>query len=228
METPSMLQHIQMPIPFRRGHQRDVATARTVLVRTAEEHAHTTVVLLSGYKMRMSFFAGARKYLGKEKFEISRELLISILISALVIASFTYASDRRIDNRIAARQFVYDYGRTFIDNPKYRDLSVAMEDEYLYGKEFQRTSGKKFNDYEVDDYLYLMNDIWSFYKDGFVSKEMLSEQYLYFLCVSVNSPSVQQYRSKLQGEGFTGSHEFLDEASEEFKLTGTNCRKVEV
>ena len=167
-----------------------------------------------------------KNYVKKEKFEIVREVLISIIISSLVLTIFTFYSNKKIDSRIAERQFIYDFGRTFVDTPKYRDIRVAIEENYLYGKDFVNKNAEKFSDYDIDDYLYLLYDIWAFHKQSFISKELLDNQYSYFFCITYNSPEIIKYREKLRKEGFDNAHNFLDELAEEFDLVGRNCREL--
>lgn len=167
-----------------------------------------------------------KNYVKTEKFSILREVVISIIVSALVTTAFSYYSNEKIDNRIAARQFIYEFGRVFLDNPKYRDVSTALEEQYLYNKNFLKKNGDKFSDYELDDYLYLIDDIWGFYKEGFISKELLDEQYSYFFCITSNSSEIKKYREKLSDEGFSDAHDYLDDISSELNLKGKDCRDL--
>jgi len=164
------------------------------------------------------------RYLKREKFEIARELVISVLIATLVSSGFSYYLNVRLDERITERQFIYDYSRIFYDNPKYRDVSIAIEQEYLQERPFLRRDGTTFSEYDIDDYLYLLQEIWSFYQIGYISENVLKEQYKYFICVTFNSPSVQKYRRSLDTRGFANAHDYLDEMAKELGVENIDCR----
>lgn len=166
------------------------------------------------------------KYLEQNKFEIGREIIISIIISSLIGGSIAFYFNKKIDERIASRQFIYEYSRTFFDNQKYRNISVALENQYLYKERFVTPQGQNFNDYDIDDFYSLIYDIWSFYKEGFISKKLLNEQYVYYLCVIYNAPETKTYRAKLKTEGFTDNYNFLDDIAKEFELNNKDCKTI--
>src|SRR6185369_14587321 len=141
----------------------------------------------------MTLLKRFKDYWAQERFEILREILLTILISALVAFIFNSYEAKTQDQRVSAREFVNSFSRTFFDNEKYRQLSVALEASYLYGEEPQDINrdqfvidGKTFNEYQLDDYLGLLGDIYSFYKGGFVSKDLLDRQYAYYVCITYN------------------------------------------
>src|SRR4051812_48624434 len=95
-------------------------------------------------------------YIKKEKFEIGREILLSIIISALISSGITFYFNKKMDDRVASREFIYNYSRTFIDNPKYRDVSRALEKDYLYGEQALNAEEKEISEYDLDDYYALI------------------------------------------------------------------------
>src|SRR3989338_8093038 len=95
-------------------------------------------------------------YLRENRFEIAQQILLSIIVATLVSSSVSYYVNVRLDERVTERQFIYDYSRVFFDDPKYRNVSTALEEEYLYGKKFLKPDGTSFSDYDIDDYLYLL------------------------------------------------------------------------
>ncbi len=174
----------------------------------------------------MKLLVKAKSYLAKEKFEIFREIFISIIFSAIVSAIVTILITSYFDLRNTRRQFIYDFGRTFFDNPKYRKVSIAIEEQYLYGKEDRISS---ITEYEIDDYLGLISDMWTYYQDGFISKELIDDQYSYYLCITYNSKLIKDYRKKLQQQGFSNieSYGFLDKIAQALTLKGKNCKELQ-
>jgi hypothetical protein len=173
--------------------------------------------------LKMKITRGARTYLKKERFEIVREILLSVVISTLISGSVAFYFNRIIDRRTSRRQFIYDFSRTFTDNPKYRNVSIAIEDQYLYGKE-ERIS--EINEYDIDDYLGLVSDMWSFYKDGYVTKEIITDQYGYYLCITYKSELIKNYRSKLTKAGFNkeSNYPFLEAMAIDFEFDKYDCK----
>lgn len=171
----------------------------------------------------MKFLQKIRFYFAKKDVEIVREIFISIVISTLVSSSIAFYFNKRIDERVANRQFIYDFGRVFLDNPKYRNVSAAIEENYVYGK-----SSSPISEYDLDDYLGLLTDMWTYYKDGFISKELLTDQYIYYLCITYNSQIVTNYRDQLRKNGFSeeSNYPFLDEMAEELNLKNVDCKRI--
>ena len=68
--------------------------------------------------------------------------------------------------------------------------------------------------------------MWTYYKDGFISKELIDDQYGYYLCITINSKFVNDYRKKLLKIGFAEgeNYTFLDRMAEELKLKGKDCK----
>ena len=89
-------------------------------------------------------------YIRREKFEIGREVLVSIIVSSLVASGIGFYFNKKVDERIASREFIYNYSRTFVDNPKYRNISIALEKEYLYGNKFPDFREKGYSEYDLD------------------------------------------------------------------------------
>jgi len=163
-------------------------------------------------------------YIKNKKFEIIREIIISVAISAIITGLINSYLDIKMDNRISHRQFINEIGRTFFDNEKYRKVSIAIEEEYLYDK---RNFLTNITEYEIDDYLGLLNDIWLLYKDGFISQELVYRQFAYYFCITYNSDIVDEYRTKLKKEGFSDlmSYSFLEEVANELGLKSEDCKK---
>lgn len=173
----------------------------------------------------MNFFRKAQLYFKKEKFEIFREIIISILFSVLISGFVTAKITSYFESRKTQRQFTYDFGRTFFDNQKYRNISIALEDEYLYGKIDKEAT---LSEYDLDDYLGLLSDMQSYYEDGFISKELVSDQYGYYICITYQSKFVRSYREKLKQEGFSDSesYSFLDYLVDDLNIKGKDCKKL--
>ena len=53
-----------------------------------------------------------KDYITKERFSILRKIILTIIISTLVVTLFSFYSNKKIDERVAARQFIYEFGRT--------------------------------------------------------------------------------------------------------------------
>ncbi len=149
--------------------------------------------------------------------------IITIIISSIASSLTTYYVNRQIDNRVTYRSFIFDFGRVYFDNPKYRDISKALEEQYLYGKEDELAN---ITDYEIDDYLGLISDIWSFYEDGFITKDLIENQYGYYLCITYKSKFINNYRKKLLTDGFSESesYSFLEDIADELSLKEKNCK----
>ncbi len=73
--------------------------------------------------------------------------------------------------------------------------------------------------------MYLLYDMYAFYKEGFISKELVDNQYSYFFCIIYNSPEINKYRTKLRNEEFLNAHNFLDDIAKEFNLINKDCKE---
>ena len=90
------------------------------------------------------------------------------------------------------------------DNPKYRDISIALEEQYLYGRgKIFTINGGKFSDYDIDNYLYFFYDLYSFADEDLISYKLASEQYAYYVCITYNNSEIQDYRNRLLNAGFS-------------------------
>ncbi len=172
----------------------------------------------------MSFRKKAKLYLAKEQFEIFREIFVSVIISALITGIVTYQINKKIDNKDSQRKFIYEFSRTFVDNPKYRNISIALEEQLFYGREDRI---KDISDYDLDDYLGLLSDIWTFYKEDLISKDMIDSLYSYYFCITSHSKLINEYRDRSRKEGFSEEYfQFLDEIDEELNLKNNDCKSI--
>jgi len=160
---------------------------------------------------------------------IVKEVVVSIFISALVSSAIAYKFSKQIDQGVANRDYVYNFSRTFFDNPKYRDISVALEEEYLYGKGLiMLANGGIFTDYQIDDYLTHLTELYLFGDEGFVSFDLLNYQFGYYVCVTYNNQEIKEYIERLKSIGFTNPYKTLDYLVEEMDITPqTDCKKIE-
>jgi hypothetical protein len=160
---------------------------------------------VKGYKIRLWVNE-------KELKDIDDEILVKLKtisgnkaqIASIVSASISFYFEKKIDNRTSKRQFFYDFSRTFFDNPNYRKISIALEEQYLYGrgKIFIRNGGK-FSDYDIDNYLYFLYDLSSFAEQDLISYTLVEEQYAYYVCVTYINPEIQGYRNRMLKQGFS-------------------------
>lgn len=173
----------------------------------------------------MNLLKRAKSYLAKEQFEIFREIILSIVISSVISTSFGFYFNKRIDERIAQREFTYEFGKTFSDNTKYRNVRLAIEDQYLHNATDRATL---IDDYDIDDYLGLLSNMWGYYKDGFITEELLKDQYEYYLCITYNSQLTNEFLTRLKKQGFSqeSSYPFLEEMAIQLKLKNKNCRDI--
>jgi len=169
--------------------------------------------------------------MGMRKTEIimeDRQLIYAtwaLVLATIILTFVSWYSDKATAQENASRQFIYNYSRTFFDNPKYRNISVALESQYLSGnKSIPRW---KFSDYEMDDFYNLVSDFWSYYQDNFISKDLLGQQYSYEFCVIYNAQETKDYRGQLVKEGFSDDYSFLDDIAKEFDLIGANCKTLD-
>jgi len=177
------------------------------------------------------YFEKLKSYLKKEQFSIGRDLLLSIVLTTLVSSALTFYVNRALDTRVSSRQLIYDFSRTFFDNPKYRAMSTAIEESYLYGKgAVLKTNGGKFTDYDLDDYLYFLDDLYTYGEEGLVSYNLIYRQFAYYVCLTYNHKEVQAYSQKLRDEGFSTelSNGFLENFARKLGVTDkTNCRTLD-
>ncbi len=162
-------------------------------------------------------------YWKKEQFDIYREIILTIIISAVVSGCLNLYLDSKMDDRISYRQVMYDFEKRFFDNPKYRNISVYIEEDYLGEKITVPTP----TDYELDDYLGLLNNIWLFYHDGFVSKELINRQYWYYFCITYNSPLVKKYTGTISNQDFEKESNYvllLSSVIKDLDLDGKDCK----
>lgn len=160
---------------------------------------------------------------------IIKEIVVSIFISALVSSAIAYKFSKQIDQGVANRDYIYNFSRTFFDNPKYRDVSVALEEKYLYNKgPIMLANGGKFTDYQVDDYLTHLTELYLFGDEGFISFDLLNYQFGYYVCITYNNQEIQEYIKRLKSIGFTNPYKTLDYLAEEMDITSkTDCKKIE-
>ncbi len=167
-------------------------------------------------------------YLKKEKFVIGKEIIISIVVSALVSSIISFNFDKIVDTRTTKRQLIYEYSRTFSDNPKYRNISTAIEEQYLYsrGKIFT-INGGDFSDYDIDDYLYFLYDIYALGEEKLIGYTALANQFAYYVCITFNNQEIKEYRERLLKEGFSDelANGFLIDFAKSIGISEeTNCK----
>ncbi len=168
-----------------------------------------------------------KSYLKKYREDIVREVIVTLVIGGLISFGFNFLAGIKIDKRVAERQVLYEFERTFFDNQKYRNISTAIEEQYLYNKGILREiNGGEFTDYDIDDYLGLLFDIWSYERDRLVYKDFINNQFGYYLCITYNNKEIKEYRSYLNSIGFTdyGSWGFLDDLANENGYIENDCK----
>jgi hypothetical protein len=170
---------------------------------------------------------GVFKFLKKtniffSRYEILREIVISIIFGAIASVFVNIISTNYSDAKISYRQFIYEFSRTFTDTPKYRNITSALEDQYLYGNTKLLTT---VSDYDLDDYIGLLNTMWNYYKDGYISKDLINDEYGYYYCIVYKSNFVKNYRNRLKQIGFSygSSYGFLDEVQKELNPDNLKC-----
>lgn len=173
------------------------------------------------------FFSKIRSFLSGP---IVKEVFISIFIAALVSSSISYFFNRSIDRSAASREFIFNFSRIFFDNPKYRNISIAFEESYLYDKEkiFQENGGA-FTEYEIDDYLSLLYDLYAYGEESLVDYTIIEDQFYYYVCITYQNEEIRNYRKKLIEEGFSeiGAHGFLDDLAKNFGIGDDHdCRNL--
>ncbi|HBT80950.1 MAG: hypothetical protein UT43_C0029G0009 [Parcubacteria group bacterium GW2011_GWC1_39_29] len=168
-------------------------------------------------------------YVKRERFEILREIIISVLISTIVSAGAAFYLEKKMDERASKREFIFNFSRVFMDDPKYRSVRIAIEDQYLYGRPVLKSNGGNIDDYAMDDYIMLVYDIIQYYKEGFISKEVFDDFYSYYFCITYNSIDIKGYRNKLRIQGFSDAmaYNFLDETAQDLGLKNKDCKALE-
>ena len=161
---------------------------------------------------------------------IVKEIIVSIFIAALVSSTISYFFSKNIDRSVANRDFIFNFSRAFFDNPKYRNISVALEESYLYnkGKVFKNNGGA-FTDYEVDDYLSLLYDLYAYGEESLVRYDIIEDQFHYYVCVTYQNEEIKNYRNRLKAGGFSEveAHGFLDDLVERFGIDASyNCKNI--
>jgi len=161
---------------------------------------------------------------------VVKEIIISIFIAAVVSSTISYLFSRDLDRRTANRDFVFNFSRIFFDNPKYRDLSTAIEESYLYGStKVLKVNGGDFSDYDVDDYLSLLYDLYAYGEESFVDYNIIDDQFHYYVCITYQNREIRNYRERLISQGFSDSaaHGFLDEFAERLGIDSSyNCKNL--
>src|SRR3989344_1374118 len=164
------------------------------------------------------FFQKIRLILSKP---IVKEIIVSIFIAALVSSTISYFFNKNLDRSVANREFIFNFSRAFFDNPKYRNISVALEESYLYdkGKVFKENGGA-FTDYEIDDYLSLLYELYAYGEESLVQYDIIEDQFHYYVCVTYQNKEIRDYRNRLIIQGFSevGAHGFLDDLATKFGI----------
>jgi hypothetical protein len=167
------------------------------------------------------------KYWDHEKFEILREILVSVIVAALVASLFNFYADNKIDQKTSQRQLAYDFSRTFFDNPKYRNVSIAVEEQYIDGRGNVWTGRNgPFDDYVIDDYLGLLNDIWTYDNEGLAPEHFVEDQFDYYFCITYHNADIQAYRSYLHETGYTpeAAWGYLEDVAKKYDFKNSDCR----
>jgi len=173
------------------------------------------------------FFQKIRLILSKP---IVKEIIVSIFIAALVSSTISYFFNKNLDRSVANREFIFNFSRAFFDNPKYRNISVALEESYLYdkGKVFKENGGA-FTDYEIDDYLSLLYDLYAYGEESLVQYDIIEDQFHYYVCVTYQNKEIRDYRNRLIIQGFSevGAHGFLDDLATKFGIDDSyDCKNL--
>jgi hypothetical protein len=162
-----------------------------------------------------------KKYIRKERFEIVREILISILVSTMISAGITFYFNKSLDKRVSSRQLIYDFSRTFFDNPKYRNISIAIEEQFLGSKKpILKSNGGLTSDYELDDYLGFLYGLYSYGKDRLVPYSVIEDQFSYYVCITYHNGEIQDYNGGLADQGFSKplANGYLDDFAKKLKI----------
>ena len=165
----------------------------------------------------------------KEK-PIVKEIVVSIFIAALISSAVSYFFNKSIDRDVANRDFIFNFSRTFFDNPKYRDISIAIEESYLYNKgQIFKENGGSFSDYDIDDYLSLLYDLYAYGEESLIKYDIIDDQFHYYVCVTYQNKEIRDYRKRLISQGYSdaAAHGFLDDLAKRFGIDESyNCKNL--
>src|SRR5687767_6907588 len=141
----------------------------------------------------------------KDKLKLFLSFIILSVIIPLISGAFgAYYFDSKINQKDAQRNFIYNFNRTFFDNPKYRDISIALEEQYLYGKgKIFQINGGMFNDYQVDDFLGILHDFYLYGESNLVAYSLIDNEFSYYLCIVYINDEIIDYRERLKKLGFS-------------------------
>ncbi|PIQ86557.1 MAG: hypothetical protein COV74_04050 [Candidatus Omnitrophica bacterium CG11_big_fil_rev_8_21_14_0_20_45_26] len=161
---------------------------------------------------------------------IVKEILISIFVAAFISSAISYIFNKRIDRDSASRDFIFNFSRIFFDNPKYRDVSIAIEEAYLTkAGQILEDNGGRFSDYEIDDYLGLLYDIYAYGEESLAKDKVIANQFQYYVCITYLNKEIRNYRNRLIKEGFSEelAHGFLDDLAARFGIdNSSDCKRL--
>ncbi len=153
-------------------------------------------------------------------------ILYSIIIPAIVAGFVAYSFDSKIDRNVSSREFLYNFNRTFLDNPKYRNISISLEKSYLKEPQGDYNFRKTFTDYEIDDYLSLMSELYLYGEEGYIQYDLIGEQFGYYICITYNSEEIKNYTKELENENFEDPFEFISNLANKLGIyEGYDCKK---
>jgi len=162
-------------------------------------------------KKRINWFKHLNGFLDKP---IAKYIVIPIFISVVLSSTISYFINTNFERHSANRDFIFNFSRVFFDNPKYRNLSIALEEAYVYKKGIIfKSNGGSFTDYEVDDYLSLLYDLYAYGEESLVKYDIIDDQFHYYVCIAYQNQEIRDYRKRLASKGFSrsASHGFLDD-----------------
>ena len=161
---------------------------------------------------------------------IVKDLVVTIFIAALVSSSLSYFFTKKINQATADRDFIFNFDRTFYDNAKYRKVSIAIEESYLDGgKKIFKANGGHFSDYEVEDYLFLLYDLYAYGEESLVKYKMIDDQFHYYVCLAHQNKEIRDYRKELIAQGFskTAAFGFLDDLATKLGIhDSSDCKNL--
>jgi hypothetical protein len=161
---------------------------------------------------------------------IAKDIIVPILISVVLSSAISYLINIKIDRYAANRDFIFNFSRVFFDNPKYRNLSVALEESYVYQKgNIFKVNGGSFSDYDVDDYLGLLYDLYAYGEESLVKYGIIDDQFHYYVCIAYQNKEIRDYRKRLSSQGFskTAAHGFLDDFAAKLGINDScNCKDL--
>jgi hypothetical protein len=173
------------------------------------------------------FIKSLKRFLEKPIF---KEIIVSVFIAAFVSSVISYYFNKKIDRAVANREFIFNFSRTFFDNPKYRNISIAIEEAYLDDKvKIFKRNGGQFSDYDIDDYLSLLYDLYAYGEESLVDYSIIDDQFHYYICITYQNKEIREYRKSLIKQGFSkeGAYGFLDDLATRFGINDScNCKKL--